>query len=296
MSSSSSVSGTQAGASSTASTRTPRSGMCEWCGKAAKTRCSKCRQALFCDTKCIKNMWKEHKKTCKVLSEAQRLAHEVALAELGGKQPFWTGLDEIPQQIIAGYMDMVSLCRTDSAMTGVEERRMWQKALKGLKCEALSKWPKHSNRDNFAGVRWGELRRIELEGFKIEVMVDPKDPRRVYRSEDLNYFGGVCQLGYRDIALLMVKSGSVDINGKDKHGVTPLFFASNEDMVEVVQALVEAGADLNQANKNGATPLYAASQNGHLDVVRCLAEAGADLNRAMSNCMTPLHGASYKGH
>ena len=41
---------------------------------------------------------------------------------------------------------MVTLCRTDSAMTGVEERKAWQKALKGLKCVALSKWPKHSNR------------------------------------------------------------------------------------------------------------------------------------------------------
>ena len=80
-----------------------------------------------------------------MLSEAQRLAREVALAELGGKQPFWTGLDEIPQQIIAGYMDVVSLCRTDSAMTGVEERKAWQKALNGVRSVALSKWPKHSN-------------------------------------------------------------------------------------------------------------------------------------------------------
>ena len=123
--------------------------MCEWCGKAAKTRCSKCRQALFCDAKCMKDMWKEHKKTCKVLSEAQRRAREVALAELGGKEPFWTGLDEIPQQIIAGYMDVVSLCRMDSAMTGVEERKAWQKALNGVRSVALSKWPKHSNANKF---------------------------------------------------------------------------------------------------------------------------------------------------
>ena len=120
-----------------------------------------------------------------MLSEAQRLAHDVELAELGGKQPFWTGLDDFPQQIIAGVMDVVTLCRTDSAMTGVEERKAWQKALKGLKCVALSKWPKHSNRDNFAGVRWGELRHIELKGFKIEKMVDLEDPRRVYPKRGL---------------------------------------------------------------------------------------------------------------
>ena len=143
-----------------------------------------------------------------MLSEAQRLARDVELAELGGKQPFWTGLDDFPQQIIAECMDVVTLCRTDSAMTGVEERKAWQKALKGLKCVTLSKWPKHSNRDNFAGVRWGELRRIELKGFKIEKMVDPEDPRRVYPKRGLNYFDLVCVLGHRDIALLMVKSGS----------------------------------------------------------------------------------------
>ena len=180
-------------------------------------------------------------KTCKLLSEAQRLAREVALAELGGKQPFWTGLDEIPQQIIAGYMDVASLCRMDSAMTGVEERKAWQKALNGMCSVALSKWPKHSNANKFKGLRWAILRRIELMGFKIEEIVDPKNLRRVYPNTGLNFFGGVCELGHRDIALLMVKSGSVDINGKDKYGQTPLFHASRRGMVEVVRALVEAG-------------------------------------------------------
>ena len=186
-------------------------------------------------------MWKEHKKTCKVLSEAQRLAREVALAELGGKQPFWTGLDEIPQQIIAGYMDVVSLCRTDSTMTGVEERKAWQKALNGVRSVALSKWPKHSNANKFKGLRWAMLRRIELMGFKIEKMVSPNNPTMVYENMGLNYFGTVCELGHRDIALLMVKSGSVDINGKDEYGQTPLLHASMRSMIEVVRALVEAG-------------------------------------------------------
>ena len=67
--------------------------------------------------------------------------------------------------------------------------------------------------------------------------------------------------------MLMVKSGSVDINGKDEHGQTPLFHASMRGMVEVVRALAEAGADLNQAMNDGATTLYIASQKGHVDVV-----------------------------
>ena len=176
-----------------------------------------------------------------MLSEAQRLPREVELAELGGKQPFWTGLDDFPQQIIARFMDVATLCRTDSAMTGVEERKAWQKALNGVRSVALSKWPKHSNANKFKGLRWAILRRIELMGFKIEKMVSPNNPTMVYENMGLNYFGTVCELGHRDIALLMVKSGSVDINGKDKYGQTPLFHASLRGMVEVVRALVEAG-------------------------------------------------------
>ena len=44
-------------------------------------------------------------------------------------------------------------------------------------------------------------------------------------------------------------------------------------MIEVVRALVEAGADLNQARENGTTQ-HVASYDGHLDVVKYLVEAG----------------------
>ena len=80
------------------------------------------RASAFCDAKCMKDMWKEHKrheKCCQ--SPSGGLTR--SLAEFKGKQ-LRTGLDEIPQQIIA-ETDVVSLCRTDSAVTGVEERKAW---------------------------------------------------------------------------------------------------------------------------------------------------------------------------
>ena len=67
-------------------------------------------------------------------------------------------------------MDVVTLCRTDSTMTGVEERKAWQKALSGVRPVALSKWPKHSNANKFKGLRWAILCRIELMGLKIDKM------------------------------------------------------------------------------------------------------------------------------
>ena len=58
-------------------------------------------------------------------------------------------------------------------------------------------------------------------------------------------------------------------------GVTPLYMASQNDHVEVVRLLIDAGALINQADEDGATSLFMASLNGHVDVVRLLIDAGA---------------------
>lgn len=49
--------------------------------------------------------------------------------------------------------------------------------------------------------------------------------------------------------------------------------------VEVVRALVKAGAALDQSNTNGLTPLNSAAEDGQVEAVRALVEAGADLNQ-----------------
>ena len=204
-------------------------------------------------------------------SEAQRLAREVALAELGGKQPFWTGLDDFPQQIIAGCMDMVTRRRTDSAMTGVEERKAWQKALKGLESVAMNKWPRYSTTDRFSGLRWGVRKRIKLQGFKIEKVV--RENGTIVRRED--HFGVICALGYADIAILMVKSESIGLNSEGRLGGTPTYWAAYHGLVEVVRALVTVGADINKADNNGVTPLRTARRQGHTEVAGFLESAGA---------------------
>jgi ankyrin repeat protein len=63
------------------------------------------------------------------------------------------------------------------------------------------------------------------------------------------------------------------------NGATPLFIACGKGHLEVVHALIQAGADLSQARYDGATPLYTACQKGHLEVVHALIQAGADLNQ-----------------
>ena len=96
---------------------------------------------------------------------------QVTVAELGGKKPSWMKplSHSISRKLIAEYMDVVSLCRMDAAMTGRAERREWQKALKNLESVALNKWPHYSSANKFKGLKWCQLRRIMLQGFQLAV-------------------------------------------------------------------------------------------------------------------------------
>ncbi|XP_063903852.1 ankyrin repeat, PH and SEC7 domain containing protein secG-like [Zophobas morio] len=101
--------------------------------------------------------------------------------------------------------------------------------------------------------------------------------------------------GNLKIVEYFVRSG-VDINCVNIFGATPLYVASFNGHEKVVEYLATVGAEINRANKNGATPLYVASQNGHEKVVEYLATVGAEINRAMNNGPTPLYIASANGH
>ncbi len=61
-------------------------------------------------------------------------------------------------------------------------------------------------------------------------------------------------------------------------GSTALHFAAHRGLVEVVAALLAAGADVNAREAaSGTTPMHWAAEAGHLEVARRLGRAGADL-------------------
>ena len=124
----------------------------------------------------MKLIWKEHKRTCERVEQAGSAVDALTqdLRELSveteGQTRWWLKLRE-QQKLIAEYMDVVSLCRMDAAMTGRAERREWQRALKNLGSVALNKWPHYSSANKFKGLRWCQLRRIMLQGFQLEKVV-----------------------------------------------------------------------------------------------------------------------------
>ena len=67
--------------------------------------------------------------------------------------------------------------------------------------------------------------------------------------------------------------------------------------LEVVRALLSAGALVNLATTDNASPLHVASVKGHLEVVRALLSAGALLNlRNTLSGRSPLFLACQHGH
>ena len=83
---------------------------------------------------------------------------------------------------------------------------------------------------------------------------------------------------------------------QDHCGCTPLYVASQEGHIGVVEQLLKAKANPNIAANDGRTPLYTASEKGHIGVVEQLLKAKAESNISANNGKTPLHAASCNGH
>jgi ankyrin repeat protein len=78
---------------------------------------------------------------------------------------------------------------------------------------------------------------------------------------------------------------------------TPLHEASRKGRIEIVRALLEAGAgaDLRRCDVHGCSPIKHASIGKHFEVFRALVEAGGDVNKLDSRGGTALHWASFYG-
>ncbi len=90
-------------------------------------------------------------------------------------------------------------------------------------------------------------------------------------------------------------AAGADVNKATTTNTTPLYIASELGNVSIVERLLAAGADVNKATTNtGATPLYVASEQEYLSIVERLLAAGADVNKATKNGETPLYIASQR--
>jgi ankyrin repeat protein len=100
--------------------------------------------------------------------------------------------------------------------------------------------------------------------------------------------------GHLDVVRALIAAGA-DVNANVVIGWKPLQVASADGNLGMVTALIAAGADVN-ADIDGDTPLQVASEQGHLGVVAALTAAGADVNAEDVNGATALLWAYRRGH
>jgi ankyrin repeat protein len=102
---------------------------------------------------------------------------------------------------------------------------------------------------------------------------------------------------------------AVTVNEIILQGATPLFLAAEVNNLDVIKALVEAGADPLIASERGTTPLIIAVGGGTdvqrerspeerataVETAKYLVKLGADVNAAGQYGWTALHAAAYQG-
>ncbi|WP_353273625.1 ankyrin repeat domain-containing protein [Wolbachia endosymbiont (group A) of Agelastica alni] len=93
-----------------------------------------------------------------------------------------------------------------------------------------------------------------------------------------------------EIVNALIKAGA-NVNAENKDKWTPLHFAAAWGHKDVLEVLLTAGANVNAENKNKWTPLYLAAVRGHKDVLEVLLTAGANVNAQDENGKTPLYYA-----
>ena len=105
------------------------------------------------------------------------------------------------------------------------------------------------------------------------------------------------------------KRSAVTVTEIILQGATPLLLAAEVNNLDVIKALVEAGADPNIATERGTTPLIMAAGAGTdvqrerapeerataVETAKFLVEHGADVNAAGQYGWTALHAAAYQG-
>lgn len=108
-----------------------------------------------------------------------------------------------------------------------------------------------------------------------------------------------CNKGHQMMVDVLLGLPGFDVNAVGKYdGETPLYVASRNGFLEIVNSLLDKGADPTSVTKSFAeSALYAASEQGHLDIVKVLLARGAKetMNHTTKEALTAVCIAAKNG-
>ncbi|CAJ1328452.1 unnamed protein product [Effrenium voratum] len=129
----------------------------------------------------------------------------------------------------------------------------------------------------------------------IVLLEKPHDPNAADRNSHVTPLFNASANGHLEVVQCLLDAGA-DKEKPTNEGATPLHIAAGRGHQAVVQCLLDAGADKEKADNDGATSLHLAADQGHQAVVQCLLDAGADKDKADNDGAAPLHYAARDGH
>ncbi|EFJ38739.1 hypothetical protein SELMODRAFT_402886 [Selaginella moellendorffii] len=98
-----------------------------------------------------------------------------------------------------------------------------------------------------------------------------------------------------EIVTALLEAGA-EINKKNKLGHTPLHFAVGQDRADIARKLCDEGTDFGLEEETGAGVLHFAARGGGKDIFELLAPRALEVNRATKAGLTPLHFAAWNGN
>lgn len=101
--------------------------------------------------------------------------------------------------------------------------------------------------------------------------------------------------GNIEIVRALLAAGA-DINGYDEYGETSLFKAAEVGRMSITKELLENGADVNARTDLGMTVLMRAALSGYVEITEALLDAGADVNTKNIDGETAITFAAFHGH
>lgn len=93
-----------------------------------------------------------------------------------------------------------------------------------------------------------------------------------------------------------VLDAGVNVDTRGYASITPLYSASRNGCLALVEYLLHRGAKISVANQHGWTPINSAANQGHLEIVKLLLERGSDITVATNDGQTPLSYAAESEH
>jgi ankyrin repeat protein len=123
--------------------------------------------------------------------------------------------------------------------------------------------------------------------------------RYISSQKNRTVLSWAAEKGLEAIVKLLLKTGKVDIDSKDKSGRTPLSWAAEKGYEAIFKLLLETGkVDIDSKDTiYGQAPLSWAAEKGHEAIVKLLLETGkVDIDTQSNSGRTPLSWAAEKGH